>query len=130
MPNVEVSSFLGPISASDLTNGTTGSGEVVLQTSPTITTPNFTGTTPPIWSGLSLLFPGGVVMFPAVGQTISTPWLVFDPFGDAVSTTETTSQGFQEAIDFAINNGYPLHVFGHGTNSEATLPIYLNITST
>jgi hypothetical protein len=54
-----------------------------------------------------------VVMFPSTGQT-SGPWNVFDPYGNAISTTGTTSQGLQEAITAAINGGWGLHVFGQG----------------
>jgi hypothetical protein len=64
-------------------------------------------------------FAGNVVMFPSQGQG-SGPWNVFDPFGNAVSTAGTTTQGLQEAINAAVTNGWPLRVVGRGTISCLT----------
>jgi hypothetical protein len=87
-------------------------------------------TTNPVLLGMSNLtfallaiaagaFVGTVAMFPSQVQG-SGPWNVFDPFGNAVSTTGTTTQGLQEAINTAVNNRWPLRIVGQGTINCST----------
>lgn len=56
----------------------------------------------------------------------TTPWLVFDPYGNAVSIPSTTTSGLQEAINFAVSHGYPLEVYGHGAFTVETSTASLN----
>lgn len=69
---------------------------------------------------------GAVTMFPTVGSTGGTPWSVYDPYGNAVSTAGTTTCGLQEAINYSIFNGYPLNVYGHGVENVSVQTGTLN----
>lgn len=44
----------------------------------------------------------------------SQVWTVYKPDGSVLDTTGTTTQGLQEAIDYADDNAYPLIVYGGG----------------
>lgn len=57
-------------------------------------------------------------------------WNVVDAYGHTVSTSGSTSQGLQEAINFAINNGQCLQVYGQGTLSLGSQSATLNSTTT
>lgn len=59
---------------------------------------------------------------PSLSTNNSTPWYVFDPYGNPVSTSGTTTQGLQEAINYAVNNGWPLIVDGVGQWQVSTYP--------
>jgi uncharacterized cupin superfamily protein len=74
---------------------------------------------------------GGVLMYPPNGQ-LAGPWTVLDPYGHAVSTAGTTTDGLQEAINYAANNGFPLRVLGHGctTVSQQTGTLHSSTTIT
>ena len=41
-------------------------------------------------------------------------WVVYKPDGSVLDISASTTQGLQEAINYAIWNGYPLFVFGGG----------------
>lgn len=45
-------------------------------------------------------------------QRTASGWSVLDPFGADIDTTGSTSEGLQEAINFAHDNGYALLVLG------------------
>lgn len=62
-------------------------------------------------------------MQPANGQG-SGAWLVSDPYGNAISTTGTTCQGFDKLLAAANTNGWSWRVLGDGTIS-CTAPIAL-----
>ncbi|HKD28314.1 MAG TPA: hypothetical protein VKC66_20725 [Xanthobacteraceae bacterium] len=90
------------------------------------------GTVNPITLGTSnLIFAppptfafGAARMFPNQNQG-SGPWAVFDPWGNAINTSGTTTQGLQEAIDVATANKWPLLVYGTGTiiaSAPITIP--------
>ena len=57
-------------------------------------------------------------------------WNVADAYGNAVSTSGSTSQGLQEAITFSINNGQCLQVYGQGTLALGSQSATLNSTTT
>jgi hypothetical protein len=59
---------------------------------------------------------GYVLMYPSANQG-GGAWNVIDGYGNPVSTVGTTTQGLQEAINFAIANGQSLRVFGGGPHS-------------
>jgi len=62
---------------------------------------------------------GAARMFPAQAQG-SGAWNVFDPWGNAINTSGTTTQGLQEAINAATINKWPLLVYGNGTINAST----------
>lgn len=59
---------------------------------------------------------GVVTMFPDQNQASGggNAWFVIDPFGSAVDTSGTQTQGLQEAINYSVYNGCPLVVQGRG----------------
>lgn len=68
--------------------------------------------------------PGFVFFTPpaaALNQNYTGAWTITGPAGEAVSTVGTTTQGLQEAINYAVNNGYPLRCFGRGIKSSIVL---------
>lgn len=52
-------------------------------------------------------------------------WEVMVPGGGTLDISESTSQGLQEAIDFAAEHGYDLHVYGggiaHGSGQDVAI---------
>ena len=71
-------------------------------------------------------------MAPRPNQAAGTAWIVTDVYGNAITTSGTTTQGLQEAINYAVNNGQCLEVDGqsnlqisvqNGTLSSASLTI-------
>jgi len=99
------------LAASDLTNGTTGTGAVVLASA--ITLP-----------ALGVIPPNAVVML-GVPNTVSgfTDWTVYKPDGTILDTSGSSSQGLQEAVNLAFlassissntqaGLGYSLYVLG------------------
>lgn len=48
----------------------------------------------------------------------TTDWYVFAPDGTQVSTVGTTTSGLQEAINYALANGYGLDVIGGATSKD------------
>lgn len=66
----------------------------------------------------SLSFPGVVKM----SKKSSNTWEVRAPNGSLVDISGTTTQGFQEAINYACDNGFSLSVVGGGCPSEADVP--------
>jgi hypothetical protein len=72
---------------------------------------------------------GVVSMFPSQNQG-SAAWNVIDPFGNAISTAGTTTQGLQEAINAALNSGWGLVINGFGIQgSNGLQPIFINCTT-
>jgi hypothetical protein len=63
--------------------------------------------------------PACVKMYPSANQTTAA-WNVIDAFGSAISTAGTTTQGLQEAINYAVTNGQCLDVIGGGPHVIAT----------
>src|SRR5262245_4565748 len=61
-----------------------------------------------------------VTMWPSSAQTASVAWNLVDAFGTAISTVGTTSQGLQEAINYAVNNGQCLRVYGRSSSIVST----------
>lgn len=53
----------------------------------------------------------------ATNQNYTGSWLVIGPRGETVNTVATTTQGLQEAINYAALLGAPLHVFGRAGRS-------------
>lgn len=61
----------------------------------------------------------GVVRMIATTQSdlfdsIPAVWIVYKEDGSELDTTGTTTQGLQEAIDYAVNNGFDLEILGGG----------------
>jgi hypothetical protein len=67
---------------------------------------------------------GCVCMWPKANQD-SGPWNVIDGYGNPINTTGTTTQGLQEAINYAVYNGQPLRVYGGGPHQ-----LYLGLGNT
>lgn len=76
---------------------------------------------------------GAVLMQPFPGQISGQPWSVVDPFGHPISTLGTTTCGLQEALTFALTNGYAFRCIGTGLGTtsgggavlECTTPVVL-----
>ena len=66
------------------------------------------------------LFPGRVSIFPPGWTGSGSPALVIDPFGNPVSITNSTTDGIQEAINYAVTNNYNVHIYGANSNSTTT----------
>ena len=49
-----------------------------------------------------------------ISQGITGTWVVYKEDGSVLDVTGTTTQGLQEAIDYAVDNGYDLEVNGGG----------------
>lgn len=60
---------------------------------------------------------------------INAAWTIFAPDGSLVSTAGTTTDGLQEAINYAQTNGYSLEVWGPGVTAAGTQPARINCTS-
>lgn len=73
------------------------------------------------------LLTGEVQVRPVQAQG-SGPWSVIDPYGNAISTVGTISQGLQEAINAAVANGWRLSLKGPGPKSDGTQPILLTVS--
>ena len=69
-------------------------------------------------------------MWPSVGQFNSVAWNVVDAYGNTVNTSGSNSQGLQEAINFSINNGQCLQVFGQSNFALGSQSATLNSTTT
>lgn len=53
-----------------------------------------------------------------INQTYLGPWWVAGPNGEQIDTTGTTTQGLQEAVNYAVTHGYQLKVVGQGGRSN------------
>lgn len=54
-----------------------------------------------------------------VHDNTASAWTVYKPDGTVLDVTGTTSQGLQEALNFAGQNAYPLFVYGGGVTPPA-----------
>jgi hypothetical protein len=70
-------------------------------------------------SGVDFRIPGSLPNTNAVVliNTNTSGWLLFAPNGVQISTSGTTTSGLQEAITYAVNNGFNLKVYGGGTST-------------
>jgi hypothetical protein len=119
---------------SDLANIATARGNLIpansltLSQFPTIGANTFIGSvaggTP-----VALAIPGSCTRMWPTSNFIGN-WNVIDAYGNAVSTSGSTSQGLQEAINFSINNGQCLQVYGQGTLALGNQSATLNSTTT
>jgi hypothetical protein len=76
-----------------------------------------------------------VWMYPTTAPGVSPVWNVTTPVGTTLCNSainSTTTMCLQEAINYAVNNGYPLYVFGQGDNSggHSTQGAYVLATTT
>jgi hypothetical protein len=79
----------------------------------------------------STMINGNVGFVRMIRQPQSYTWSVFDGTGAAVSTSGTTSQGLQEAINTAASQGLPLYVEGGGQTTVGGVQTeWSRITST
>lgn len=85
--------------------GATFSGSGVLPVSPNASLKS-------IVSRIALNYTGSVMMIHA--PATSNQWMTYKPDGSILDVTGTTTQGLQESINYAQDNGYPLLVMGGG----------------
>lgn len=70
-------------------------------------------------SGSPFRIPGALVNTNSVTMvnTDTNSWIVLKPNGEPLNISGTVTSGLQEAIDYAVDNGHNLKVYGGGTST-------------
>ena len=115
-----------------LNYGDGSSNRVVVSTNQTQTLSSKTLTAPVVTTSMSLdaaAVAGSIVRMYNLPASTST-WVVQKPDGTFLSIAGSTTDGLQEAIDYATTNGFALKVTGYGYSQPAGIAPQLSMTTT